>query len=77
MLSWKSCQQTPLTQSTVKLNKEHRKIIIDEEKKVGEKKEASNKLKLLLIDHWLPSKIKVLSTARDIATPINSQTGLF
>lgn len=31
-LSWKSCQQTPFTQSTMKLSKEHIKVIIDKEK---------------------------------------------
>lgn len=35
MLSRKSCWETPFTQSTMKLSKEHIKVIIDKKKTVG------------------------------------------
>lgn len=41
------------------------------------RKNKTDELKLLLIAHWLPRKIEVFTTARDIAIPINSQVELF
>jgi len=55
------------------LNREPGKITIDEKKMLGEKSQQSrDELKLLLIAYRFPRKIKVVTTARNIAIPINS-----